>query len=368
MQPNGQPQNNQLNQPVANSQQVAAANIVRHQIEDIYEHASSQAPETTHHNKPHRSISIEEWSQYHSAWQDYYQKYYEGYYNYYLSAKQNPQTGDKTSPDINNPVEQAPIQEQAKKLRSEIRDKVKEKLKKTKKSRHFIPLILALVVMSIIGLAQYNRLIVASVAAYVSPGAIDPQNIIVDPNNPSVISKEPRLIIPKINIDVPVVYGVGNDYDSQMAAMEKGAAHFSIPGANSHPGEIGNTVIAGHSSNDIFGGGDYKFIFAQLEKLKPGDSIYANYNGVRYGYVITRTEVVKPNQVDKLIIDSDKPMLTLVTCTPLGTATNRLLVFADQVTPDPAGAKKPAVNASSDAKEMPSNAPTFFEWLAGLFR
>ena len=366
MQPNDKSSNNQSNQPVVDSQQMATANIVRHQIEEIYEHKAHPISQSTHQDyHPHRSISVEEWSKYHSAWQDYYQKYYEGYYNYYLSnAQQNGANADSVA---NQQTDQQPMQEQTKKLRSEINNKVKEKLKKTKKSRHFIPIFAGLAVMLIIALVQYNRLIIGTVSAYVSPGAIDPQNIIVDPNSTSVISKEPSLVIPRINVDVPVVYDVGNDHDSQMSAMEKGVAHFSIPGASSHPGEMGNTVIAGHSSNDIFGGGDYKFIFAQLEKLKPGDSIYANYNGVRYGYVVTKTEVVKPNQVDKLITESTKPTLTLVTCTPIGTAINRLLVTAEQVTPDPTNAKKPAVNASSEAQEMPSNAPTLFEWLAGLF-
>jgi len=58
--------------------------------------------------------------------------------------------------------------------------------------------------------------------AYVSPGSIDPQNIVVDPTTDINVGPAPRLIIPKINVDVPVHYDIGNDYASQMKAMESG--------------------------------------------------------------------------------------------------------------------------------------------------
>jgi len=210
--------------------------------------------------------------------------------------------------------------------------------------------------------------IVGTVAAYVSPGSIDPQNIVVDPVNDIQVTPQSRLIIPKINVDVPVTYDVGSDYDSQMKAMESGLAHFAIPGANSHPGEIGNTAVAGHSSNDLFDSGDYKFIFAQLEKLVPGDSVYANYNSKRYTYVITKTEVVGPNDASKLIYPTNKPMLTLITCTPLGTATNRLLVTAEQISPDPSTTAAPAPTGSGETSGetvIPGTTPTLLERLFG---
>ena len=212
---------------------------------------------------------------------------------------------------------------------------------------------------------QYNSLIISNVMAYVSPGNIDPQNIVIDPNADNNVDPESRLIIPKINVDVPVLYDVGSDYKSQMTAMTKGLAHFSIPGANSHPGEIGNTVLSGHSSNDLFDPGDYKFIFAQLDKLVKGDTVYANYKSKRYAYIVTKKSVVKPSEVNKLIYETNKPMLTLITCTPLGTALNRLLVTTQQVSPDPESASpKPKPTGDSDS-QMPGTAPTLLERLLG---
>src|SRR5690606_9040421 len=121
---------------------------------------------------------------------------------------------------------------------------------------------------------HYNRVLFANVEAYVSPGSINPANIIVDPNLSGPVSQEPRLIIPKIPVDVPVVYDTRPDQASQLQAMEQGVAWFGIPGANSRPGQVGNTVLSGHSSNDLFDPGDYKFIFARLEQLVENDTFY----------------------------------------------------------------------------------------------
>ena len=201
--------------------------------------------------------------------------------------------------------------------------------------------------------------------AYVSPWNIDPQNIVIDPNADTVVGPEPKLIIPKINVDVPVIYDIGNDYNSQMTAMAKGVAQFAIPGASSHPGQVGNTVIAGHSSNDLFDGGDYKFIFAQLDKLNIGDTIYVNYNSIRYTYIVSKKQVVSPNDVSSLVYPITKPILTLLTCTPIGTALNRLLITSEQVSPDPSNSTTAPVSSNTTIKSIPGNTPSFIERLFG---
>ena len=204
---------------------------------------------------------------------------------------------------------------------------------------------------------QYNRIIFGAVAAYTTPGAINPQNIIVDASTDASVSSEPRMIIPKINVDAPVVYGAASDTKSQSEAMKRGIAHFSIPGASAVPGQVGNAVFAAHSSNDAFAAGDYKFVFAQNEKLVKGDIIYMNYNSKRYTYKITSTEVVMPNEVSKVQLNTNKPMLTLVSCVPLGTAEKRLLVFAEQINPDPNKATSTSESGSSQRQGNNSNIP-----------
>ncbi len=291
---------------------------------------------------PH--ATAEQWRQYHTAWQKYYQMYYERYYANHLSAKEKELAelakAQATQPD---PAEETAI----KKLRAQIRQKVKDGARKATASRHFIPVLTGLTVLVVLLFLQYNRIIFGAVAAYTTPGNIDPQNIIVDPTNNVAVAPEPRIIIPKINVDAPVVYGAGSDEKSQMKAMEKGIAHFAIAGASAVPGQVGNAVFAAHSSNDAFAAGDYKFVFAQNEKLAKGDLIYMNYEGKRYTYSITSTEVVLPDAVSKVQLKTTKPMLTLVSCVPLGTAEKRLLVFAEQISPDPSKAA-PSTNTTSD--------------------
>lgn len=386
----------------------AAANVLRSQIDALYGDtptAAKQAP-IQHITREHaKEVQPEEdqWKAYHSAWQTYYQQYYAAYYehqqklasakevatpteshtsntsnsqNYFAHTQghiESPKDHTPSSPQAATheaiPEEDISKNEALYELRQKLLGKVSARAKKIRKSRHFVPVAAAFGVILAFLFLQYNQVLFAAVNAYVSPGSIDVQNIVIDPSGSTAVGEDPRLVIPKINVDVPVLYDVGSGYDSQMDAMAKGVAHFSIPGANSHPGEIGNTVISGHSSNDLFDGGEYKFIFAQLDKLETGDTVYANYKGTRYTYVITKKEVVMPTEVSKLVYTTNKPMLTLITCTPLGTSQKRLLVTAEQVSPDPAAAAAaPAGSgeATDGSVEIPgSSSPTLLEKLFG---
>ena len=381
-----------------NSSTHAAANVVREQLNSIYGgNTTTPTPQTTpvtpasdapqqqiEDTNPYdrtqvnpAQVQADQWKQYHSAWQEYYQKYYERYYiGQVHSAHQAleariAQAGNK--PDTDQSSTQQPVtdtsiskDEALYDLRSKLLEKVSTSAQQARKSRHFVPITAACCVVVLFLFLQYNRVLFSNVQAYISPGNIDPANIIVDPLTNIAVSPEPKLIIPKINVDVPVDYTATPDNDSQMKAMENGVAYFGIPGANSKPGQVGNTVISGHSSNDIIDAGNYKFIFAQLERINKNDTVYLNYEGVRYTYTVTKKEVVKPTDVHKLIYETDKPILTLITCTPLGTSLNRLLVTAEQVSPSPADAQPaPSTDASSEPAAIPGNSPTFLQRILG---
>ncbi len=374
------------------SGQAAAANLVRSQLDSIYagsQPAASQ-PQTQSqsqqasnppadqqqntyfrtHQASH-TTDPNQWKKYHSAWQDYYQKYYE---HYYVGAVKQVHDSYQTSGP--QPVQQQPEAEPIEAetttdealydLRNQLLDKVKESGKKARKSRHFVPIIAGFSVLMLFAFFQYNTLIIGTVKAYVSPGQIDPQNIVVDPNASLVVGPEPMIVIPKINVRAPVNYDATPDQPSQLKAMENGTAYFGIPGANSKPGQVGNTVISGHSSNDYFDGGGYKFVFALLERLQPGDIFYLHYEGTRYTYTVSQIRVVSPTDVSALVYPTTKPEVTLITCTPLGTALNRLLVTAEQVSPSPTNAAVAPQPAEGDTKAaMPGNAPTVFERIFG---
>lgn len=382
---NDRPDDKPVTSGVANSEQKdAAINIVRSQIDNLYSNDpthtqtdTNPAADTTPYQRTHSNntqINQDQWKQYHSAWQTYYQKYYEGYYLHHLNQAQKSSTANNLSPShyfANQPaIDEGEVlskEEALFDLRQKLLTKVQTSAKKARKSHHFVPITSAIVVMLLFAFLQFNRFLIANVVAYVSPGSIDPQNIVIDPNTDINVGPQAKLIIPKINVDVPVFYDVGNDYDSQMKAMENGVAHFAIPGASSHPGQIGNTAISGHSSNDLLDPGDYKFIFSQVEKLQEGDSIYANYKGKRYTYIVTKKEVVEPSEIDKLIYPTTKPVMTLITCTPLGTSLSRLLVIAEQTSPDPSASQAaPLVDTKNQTTSpLPGSSPTFFERLFG---
>lgn len=314
------------------------------------------------------------WQKYHTAWQTYYQQYYERYYVSQIDAtrkslkKQAAQQAQKNqnSTPNNGTVSQ---EEAVNDLRSSIRRKINDKAEKVRGSRHFMPIVAACTVMIVFLFLQYNRVLFAYVEAYVSPGAADPESIIVSPNTTKVATNESRLLIPKIAVDVPIIWDANAaDTNSLNQAMDKGIVWFNIQGANAKPGEKGNFVVSGHSSNDWTDGGNYKFIFARLEKMAAGDVVYANYNGTRYTYKITGTKVVKPTDVASLQIGNDKPYITLITCTPLGTAQNRLLVFGEQISPNPNEAKTAEQNSNTatSTKKMPANSPTFLQRIFGI--
>lgn len=380
-----------------NNSHEAAANIARSQIESIYENhdpigqteaepatntQTQQEEATNPYRRTHSASSqstAEEWKKYHSSWQQYYQQYYERYYiGEVYKAKNDLATKTTTStssgPIINDTIGQQESSgvfsrnQAINELRNQLRGRATETAKKVRASRHFVPIAAAAVVMLLFMFLQYNRVIFAAVEAYKSPGNIEPANIIVNPSQNIEVGPEPLLIIPKINVEVPIDFTSTPDHNSQMAAMKNGVAYFGIPGANALPGQIGNTVISGHSSNDVFDSGSYKFIFAQLERLNDGDTIYLNYEGTRYTYTVTKKEVVQPTDVDALRYETDKPVLTLITCTPTGTDLRRLLVTATQISPDPAKATQAdssTVDESTPGIISGQGSPSFIERLFG---
>ncbi|MBQ3294251.1 class E sortase [Candidatus Saccharibacteria bacterium] len=334
-----------------------------------------------------RTVSNEDWKKYHTAWQDYYQKYYSEYYmnaaKEYVAKQQvkeiRAQARDeeverqygKTATMIAS-REEAKGEQASAGLKSRIRAKALEKEKRrTSRRRKLIPVIAGLTVVATILFLQYNRLIFAPIAAYVSPGESPAGEIeAVDPTvTLTKVSAENKLIIPKLNVDVPINFGVSTS--DVMEAMNHGVAHYRINGASAYPGEVGNFVIMGHSAGDIYSSNQYKFIFSGLERLEVGDIIYVHYNSVRYTYKMVGNEIIWPTEVSKLVIDTDKPMMTLVTCWPLGTSRQRLLISAEQISPSTETATQQAEVEETPTQdvELPQNEDTLFDrirkWLFG---
>lgn len=384
----------------AERQRLTVAELARNKVLAAYD----KTPTSLKKTPVNLEVSADEWQKYHSAWQKYYQKYYSEYYT--QAARQYVETEKlkalrevietgAVSPEKEALVEEARqadketqgaagaivsggdvdvVADTSEVLASNLKKTVQSKAramvrKKRRRGYKVIPIVAGILVVVTILFMQYNRLIFAPIMAYVSPSKAPETSITpLDPTIVKKVSAEPKLIIPKLNIEVPLQFGLSSDNDTIMRAMNNGVAHYAIPGANALPGQIGNTVVTGHSAGDIYSNNQYKFIFSGLERLEKGDLAYVNYDSVRYTYSVTKKVVVEPTDVAALTKTTSKPTLILVTCTPLGTSRYRLLVTAEQISPsyEDAVVAKPADGPTFTETEMPANEASFFEKVWGF--
>ena len=150
------------------------------------------------------------------------------------------------------------------------------------------------------------------------------------------VTYENRIEIPSLGINAPIVeptLGLSAVQNQDWEALEEqihtalteGVVHF--PGT-AEPGEQGNAFLTGHSSNVFWQQSEYNTVFALLPKIKVGDQILITYHQTQYVYTVTEMKEVSPKDVSVLKQGDDK-QLTLVTCTPVGTALRRLVVTAE---------------------------------------
>ncbi|HSX17062.1 MAG TPA: class D sortase [Patescibacteria group bacterium] len=174
-----------------------------------------------------------------------------------------------------------------------------------------------------------------------------------------------EVIIPKINLELPFVAGNSTKESDIENQLEDGVVHYP---STSVPGQGGNAAFFGHSSNNIFNKGKYKFAFVLLHELEPGDIFYLTYNGKVYTYKVFQKRVVEPTETSVLNPVAGKAATaTLITCDPPGTSLHRLVVWGEQITPDPNGNVTAPVTQAEVPKELPSNSPSlwsrFYNWI-----
>lgn len=126
------------------------------------------------------------------------------------------------------------------------------------------------------------------------------------------INPPTRIVIPKINVDAPIVGGV------TWEDLKKGVGH--LPGS-ANPGERGNLYLAAH--NDIFGE-----IFRYLEKLEVGDEYFIYAGQQEFRYVVTEKRIIEPTEVE-VMLPTTEPVATLQTCYPYLIDTHRLVVIGE---------------------------------------
>ena len=124
--------------------------------------------------------------------------------------------------------------------------------------------------------------------------------------------------IPKINVYLPVQHGTGAD------TLERAVGHVvgtSLPvgGSSSH------AVLSAHS------GMASSKLFSDIDQLKLGDTFFVHALGDILAYEVDSINTVVPTDTSLLQIEEGKDLVTLVTCTPFGVNTHRLLVRGHRV-------------------------------------
>lgn len=137
--------------------------------------------------------------------------------------------------------------------------------------------------------------------------------------------------IPKISVKLPIYHGTSE------SALASGAGHLygsSLPvgGKNTH------AVLTGHR------GLVEAAMFTRLDEMRVGDYFYIEVMGRTLGYQVDRITVIEPNDTSQLKIVPGEDRVTLMTCTPYGVNTHRLLVSATRsAIPDEIPAENDAV-------------------------
>lgn len=206
---------------------------------------------------------------------------------------------------------------------------------------------MGLVVVFILMFSFFNE---RFIAPFIRPSQnVSATPIIVDPNASGPVGQDPKIIIPKINVEAPVVYDVPTIEEKDVqAGLERGVVHYVT---TPNPGEKGNAVIFGHSSGNIINKGKYKFAFILLKSLEKDDTLILQKDGKRYVYKVYNKYVTNPKDLSVLGSTDKTSSITLITCDPPGTSTNRLVVQAEQIFPDP------SANAASSVKTETSRQP-----------
>lgn len=310
------------------------------------------------------------------AWKDYYDKLpdeqkHEVWQEFYAQRKNNntaskkesrpKQTSEQPTP---GKIEKLDKSRKPKDIRKQL---IKSVTKKKQKNPHIKALTfgfsMGFLVVFILMFSFFNE---RFLTPFIRPSyAISGTPVITDPSNAGKVGKDPKIIIPKINVEVPVVYDEPSIADGPVQkALERGVLHY---GTTPNPGELGNAVIFGHSSGNVFNKGKYKFAFMLLKSLEKDDTFTLQKDGKRYVYKVYDKFVTDPSNVSVLDTKEHKATATLITCDPPGMSTNRLVVIGEQIYPNPDTNKESKVKTQAQPTKLASDSPTLWsrmwKWL-----
>ncbi|WP_099333084.1 class C sortase [Actinomyces minihominis] len=151
-----------------------------------------------------------------------------------------------------------------------------------------------------------------------------------------------RIRYEKAGVDLPVYHGTAD------ATLLKGIGH--LEGTSLPVGGVGTrSVLTGHR------GLADAAMFTYLDRAKVGDTFTIEVQGEALVYAVTDIRIVEPDESEELLADPSRDLVTLVTCTPLGINTQRILVTGERVLPTP--------SAAVAEVGQPSGLPNFPWWM-----
>ena len=123
--------------------------------------------------------------------------------------------------------------------------------------------------------------------------------------------------IPKINVNLPIYHGTGEDVLSVGVGHLEGSS-LPVGGFNTH------CVLTGHR------GLPNSKLFTRLDELEKGDLFYIRTGDRIADYLVSEIQVIRPEDVGGLSVQTEKDMVSLITCTPYGVNSHRLVVTGER--------------------------------------
>ncbi|MDB5169450.1 MAG: hypothetical protein JWO41_806 [Candidatus Saccharibacteria bacterium] len=342
-------------QPQDTSNEDAAA-LIRQKVEQLYNQEPSareelQEAQAVKHQSRHQKFMYElgtsgkDLASVQTEWHTYYQSLpdeekHQVWQEFYSS---HDVIGQQPAPAPEVTSRKKSVQRHSKKLRDvrsvdDVRKTIKHNVSAGGKltAKHHLQSILfglgmGALVMIVVLFGLFNEIFLAPLYQPSRHASATP--IITDVSGAAPTDKN-EVIIPKINLEIPVDYTQQTiDETNIEAGLENGIVHYPI---TAKPGENGNAAFFGHSSSNIFNKGKYKFAFVLLHAITPGDTFYITYNKKVYVYKVISRTIVDPSDVGVLDpVPGQTATATLITCDPPGTSLRRLVVVGQQISPSP---------------------------------
>jgi LPXTG-site transpeptidase (sortase) family protein len=139
--------------------------------------------------------------------------------------------------------------------------------------------------------------------------------------------KQDTLEVPKISIAVPIIFADSTSTDSLAKNLDLGVVYY--PGSV-YPGQIGQSIILGHSAPPGWPKIKHDWVFTDLDKLSPGDTILIDLNNKQYTYIVKQKTIIKRGaDVPQDNLSASNNVLTLISCWPPGKDYQRIAVEAE---------------------------------------